>query len=297
MDSLIVRPARPEDRDAVLAFCEHTWDEFGDYIPEVWDEWLADRAGVFLVGELEGKPVTVGKVTVLSPGEIWLEGLRVSPEYRRHGLANAYMAGQRPYLARLRPRVLRLATGSHNVAVHHMMEKGHFQHVASCAHFRVDADESVEAPPLETFGPADAPAIWALLDQSEAFAAGHRLYATGWRWPTFTEARLDQHLRAGEVVGFRHAGGAIGALAVTPHAHDFYEDRGRLWAGLLDGEPAAVTDLAQALRRQAADLPDREVVAFVPADSAWPVALEEAGYTEEEMMGFWIFELVVRRNR
>ena len=26
-DPLEVRPARPEDRDAVLAFCAHTWDD------------------------------------------------------------------------------------------------------------------------------------------------------------------------------------------------------------------------------------------------------------------------------
>jgi len=245
---------------------------------------------------LEGEPVAVGKVTVLNPGEVWLEGLRVSPEHRRHGLAYAYMAGQRPFLARLRPRVIRLATGSHNVAVHHMMEKGHFQHVASYAHFRAEADATVEAPPLETLGPADAPAIWAILDGSEAFAAGHRLYAAGWRWPKLTESRLAQHLQAGEVVGFRHAGDAISALAVTPHAHDFYEERGRLWAGLLEREPRTVTELARALQRRAADLPDREVVAFVPEDSAWPAALKEAGYTEEEMMGFWIFEREVHRN-
>ena len=43
--ALIIRPARPEDRPAVERICAHTW-EWGDYIPEVWEEWLADKRGV-----------------------------------------------------------------------------------------------------------------------------------------------------------------------------------------------------------------------------------------------------------
>ena len=44
MTSTEIRPARPEDREAVLAFCMHTWD-WGDYIESVWDEWLHDPQG------------------------------------------------------------------------------------------------------------------------------------------------------------------------------------------------------------------------------------------------------------
>ncbi len=294
MEGLVVRPARPEDREEVLRFCEHTWKDFGDYIADVWDDWLADQEGVFLVGELEGKPVAIGKVTVLSPGEIWLEGLRVAPEVRGQGVANAYMRGQRSYLAQLRPHTLRLATGSHNIAVHHMMEKGQFERVATYAHFRSEADEEIIAPHPQVFSTDDLPEIRVLLDHSEAFAAAHRLYAVGWRWPVLTEDRLVQHLRAGEVVGYRDKDGAIAALAITPRAKDFYEDAGRLWLGLLDGDPQAGIDLARALRRQAAAMPDREVVAFVPQDTPWPAVLEEAGYVEEQAMGFWIFERQVR---
>ena len=40
--ALEVRPARAEDRDAVLAFCAHTWAD-GDYIEFAWDNWLRDQ--------------------------------------------------------------------------------------------------------------------------------------------------------------------------------------------------------------------------------------------------------------
>jgi len=38
------RPAAPRDREAVFAFCATTWPN-GDYIPRVWDAWLADPEG------------------------------------------------------------------------------------------------------------------------------------------------------------------------------------------------------------------------------------------------------------
>ncbi len=296
MEGFVVRPARAEDKKAVLAFCEHTWDEFGDYIANVWDQWLADKRGAFLVGEWHGKPVAIGKVTELAAGEIWLEGLRVAPEVRKSGVANAYMAGQRQYLARLRPRVLRLATGTHNVAVHHIMARSNFRRVATTLCFRGKADETVTAPHPQTLGPDDGPAVMALLERSAVFAAGHRLYAIGWRWPVLTPGRLAGHLRAGEVAGYRRADRSLAAVALTPHAHDFLAERGRLWIGLLDGEQEPVADLLRALRKQATTTPDREVLAFVPEGSPWPQLLEVAGYVHDEVLDFAIFELVIPRR-
>ena len=51
-----IRAARATDRSAVLAFCERTWAS-GDYIPYVWDEWLADEDGELLVAALGERPV------------------------------------------------------------------------------------------------------------------------------------------------------------------------------------------------------------------------------------------------
>src|SRR5215468_5486230 len=58
MDDLLIRQAQPQDKAAVLAFCAHTWD-WGDYIPQVWDEWLADPSGCLLVAILADRPVAL----------------------------------------------------------------------------------------------------------------------------------------------------------------------------------------------------------------------------------------------
>src|SRR5436853_4874457 len=86
-----IRPARPEDREAVLAFCKHTW-EWGDYIEYVWDEWLHDPQGVLFVATIDGRPVAISHLRMLSPTstpEAWLEGMRVDPAHRHQGLAIA----------------------------------------------------------------------------------------------------------------------------------------------------------------------------------------------------------------
>src|SRR5258708_21232622 len=78
MSLIEIRPARPEDREAVLAFSAHTW-EWGDYIEYVWDEWLHDPQGMLFVATSDGQPVGIGHMRMLTKTEAWLEGLRICP--------------------------------------------------------------------------------------------------------------------------------------------------------------------------------------------------------------------------
>src|SRR5437879_1326543 len=93
MPHIEIRPARPEDRDAVLAFCTTTW-EWGDYIEEVWDDWLNNSQGLLLVATADGQPVGVAHILMLSETEAWFEGMRVDPNYRRQGIAGALFNAQ-----------------------------------------------------------------------------------------------------------------------------------------------------------------------------------------------------------
>jgi GNAT superfamily N-acetyltransferase len=115
----IYRDARPEDKAEVLALTAHTW-EFGDYIQYVFDDWLADPDGRFLVAQEQtsGRIVAIDKLTMLSPTEAWFEGLRVHPDFRGRGLAGRlqkYMIGE---AARLRAQAVRLTTLATNTPVH-----------------------------------------------------------------------------------------------------------------------------------------------------------------------------------
>jgi GNAT superfamily N-acetyltransferase len=93
MSDVAVRQARPDDAEAVAAFASDTWDRFdgGDYIPDVFPEWVAgdgdDQRTV--VAELDGAVVGVCQCVALSAHETWSQGLRVAPAHRGSGVASA----------------------------------------------------------------------------------------------------------------------------------------------------------------------------------------------------------------
>lgn len=120
---VIVRPARAEDRDGALAFCARIWDGY-DYIPHVWDGWLADTRGALLVaierevehGRERERPVGLVHVRKVSDDEVWMEGIRVDPDRRRQGIARRLSSAS---LAAARERgatVARLMTTHENTA-------------------------------------------------------------------------------------------------------------------------------------------------------------------------------------
>jgi GNAT superfamily N-acetyltransferase len=88
-----VRRARPADADAVAAFTDDTWDEFdgGDYLPEVFPEWIAgdDERQYTTVAESEREVVGCCQVVALSATEAWTQGMRVRPDHRGEGVARA----------------------------------------------------------------------------------------------------------------------------------------------------------------------------------------------------------------
>ncbi len=97
-----VRPARPDDADAVAAFTRDTWSdrEATDYLPRVFPEWVAsdgDGQRTFVV-DVAGQSgadgiAAVGQAVVLSEREAWGQGLRTNPTYRGQGASRALTEG------------------------------------------------------------------------------------------------------------------------------------------------------------------------------------------------------------
>jgi GNAT superfamily N-acetyltransferase len=140
----VIRPALPLDRDAVLEFCKFIW-EGDDYIPYVWDDWMADPSGQMFVAEHAGKAVGLGRLTLLAPGQWWLEGLRVDPAYqdRKIGsLMNEYLNNL--WLERCEG-VVRLMTSSQRVKVHHMCKQQGFARIAERRFYVAEPQDGPDA--------------------------------------------------------------------------------------------------------------------------------------------------------
>ncbi|WP_299292453.1 GNAT family N-acetyltransferase [Nitrosopumilus sp.] len=79
----MIRKAIDSDKETILKFCQNTFS-WGDYIEYVWDYWLKEDN--LLVFE---NPSPVGICHALtSRNQLWIEGIRVSPNHRRKKIAS-----------------------------------------------------------------------------------------------------------------------------------------------------------------------------------------------------------------
>jgi len=82
---MILRRARPSDKETVLDFCKQTFS-WGDYISEVWDNWISE--GYLLVITIDEIPVGICHAIIFNEYRlVWIEGIRINPIFRRQGLA------------------------------------------------------------------------------------------------------------------------------------------------------------------------------------------------------------------
>lgn len=137
-EQLDVRPARAEDRETVLAFCAHTWSD-DDNIEDVWDDWLSDDHGVFLVATSVDRPIGLIHVALCSDEEVWLEGIRVDPAQRRRGVGHVLVSRALVAARERGAKVVRLFTGHTNIASQGLISGFGFKRVAEVVHYEASA--------------------------------------------------------------------------------------------------------------------------------------------------------------
>lgn len=118
---VVIRPALPRDKADVFEFTKFIW-EGHDYVGYVFPEWLADPHGILLAAEYAGKCVGCAKVTLISPGQWWLEGFRVDPNYQDRKIGSQLDAACNEWWDAHGEGTLRLLTNSKRVKVHHLSE-------------------------------------------------------------------------------------------------------------------------------------------------------------------------------
>jgi len=80
---MMIREATALDKNPILKFCKETFS-WGDYVDQVWDFWLAE--GNLLLFE---KQIPVGICHAFySEDQIWIEGIRIDPNFRRQKIAS-----------------------------------------------------------------------------------------------------------------------------------------------------------------------------------------------------------------
>jgi predicted PurR-regulated permease PerM/GNAT superfamily N-acetyltransferase len=275
------RPARAEDKPAVLALTARIW-EGHDYIPQAWDKWLADPQGVLAVAELEDAVVGLGKLTRLGAGEWWLEGIRVHPRYQGQKIGSRIFEYLMHEWRRKDGGVIRLATSSERVQIHRICSRLGFKRLAALPVMSAPALPGGEAD-FEPLGAADAADALALTAGTEEWGTPG-LINTGWQWSRLNAGRVEEFARCGRAWWWRNRSAA---LLLYDYDHD----------GKQDVEIAALIaprDRLENLLRQARVLAGRLGAAQLgwagPHTAAALETAERAGFIPEWDAKIWVFE-------
>jgi GNAT superfamily N-acetyltransferase len=107
---LIIRKARLHDKKPILNFCQKTFS-WGDYIANVWDSWFSK--GNLIVIELDGKAIGICNIS-FSKNQIWLEGLRINPKFRRRGYGKRLIIKAEKIAKKTRKKISRMLIAQQN---------------------------------------------------------------------------------------------------------------------------------------------------------------------------------------
>jgi RimJ/RimL family protein N-acetyltransferase len=228
MAGFTLRQMQASDKPAMVDIASRTW-EGSDYLPFVFDDWLADRGGEFVAALLDGRVVGCGKLTFLTPVDAWLEGLRKDPEVSEGGLAETIT---RHFLRRLagKPglRSVRFSTyvcNERSIAVNERL--GFLRRNAfSCKAWTAKRDEldRVACPHAGRASMVRDPAeVRRFVEAGPWLACSGGFLCEGWRvYPYSWDVFQTRYLEPGRCLGVLD-GGRLAGLAAF--AHDTRFDR------------------------------------------------------------------------
>ena len=279
---VLCRPALPKDTAEVLELVSRIW-EGNDYIPYVWEEWLADPLGILAVAEMSGRVVGLAKLSCLSSDEWFMEGLRVHPDYRAQGIAarlNGYIVD---YWRKHCEGTVRLATHSDNVKVHHMSERTGFQKVMEVI-FQAAPAQHEETDNFEPALLDDLNDALEFASRAPSLKLSAGLFDLGWRWAKPAAKGLQLLIEKQQVWWWR---GRQGLLALWEDD----EDPGYMHVCTILCTKEALAELLVDYRRLVGKLGKNQAAWGSPAHPHVQEALQQAGFERSWDKSLYIYEL------
>ncbi len=265
MTYIEVRAAQTQDRPVILAFCEHTW-EWGDYIERAWDGWFSDPSGKLLIATADERPVGVVHLQMLTHSDAWVEGLRVDPTQRQHGIGRALNEAAMAEAMNRGAVYIRLTTESINTASIQLSRSLHMRQVGA---FALYTAAPILSPPRRTVQETtkvatldDLDTIIDYLNVSNVFPLTGGLYYVKFTAYPITAELLEKKIEEQSVYLLRRWD-RLDGLAIAEQREEQQEQR--LSIGYIDGMTIETVSLiAYDLRRRAAALELEKVRAYAP---------------------------------
>ncbi|MDF2767252.1 MAG: putative GCN5-related N-acetyltransferase [Nitrososphaeraceae archaeon] len=199
------RFAKKSDKEDVLKFCVNTFD-WGDYIDQVWDLWFSDSNGALIVAEnnirhIKGSVIAVSHVS-LCPNRknIWLEGIRVNPDYRRRSIATELLSKMLSYGKLQGAKEASAIVGVNNLPSQLMMENNGFNVISKWNYYSIDKVQEFERDNVRTAAFSDIKKVWDYLKQSQIYKSSGKRYVNSWRWYSFDSQTLSSIIKDGKLL-------------------------------------------------------------------------------------------------
>ncbi len=268
---VVCRPALPSDTQDVLEFTKFIW-EGHDYIKYVWRDWLADPQGLLAAAVYGPHTVGIAKVTLLTPGQWWLEGFRVDPNHQGLRIGSHLHEYLDAWWLEHGEGTLRLMTSSERVQVQHLSARTGFAKVGEVWGYRAPA----AAVSQDSFEPVAQKDIATALEFCAGHLTGpHRLMDLGWRFAKPDMAALTGLAHAGRLYWWRGREGLAG----------FWEDggdEGRVLAiSLIACKAGSLTEVLRDIPRLARERGYISVLWLAPNDGDLQARMSSAGYLSE----------------
>ena len=294
-----LRAARADDWPDVEPIVATTW-EGDDYINRaLWDRWAADRDGLLVVAEADGRVAGFAKITRFGPAEWWLEGLRVAGSMRGRGIARALTAYLVDWFEKYGDGMLRLATFSENEASKKLALASGMRHTASYRPISASARPR-DYRKFKVLQAHNIDMVHQYLQRSPMYRA-NRFVENDWKLLYLTHDRLAEYLQAADVdvLAWREEG-ALHGLAVLfsgpPDERRSY-DQGALKVGALYApDDTTLRAMLRALRGVAALRQRERVVWKMPVGVGLERAIQDTEYQSdwEEGEALLLFERPLR---
>ena len=173
------RLATKSDKEQVLDFCKNTFS-WGDYIHEVWDSWINE--GTLIVIDNQNIPISMAHAATYDNEKmIWIEGIRVHENFRKHGIAQKMIAHFEDYARKQGFEISRMLIASENIPSLTLAQKLGYKKISRWNYFSLESKEITEQNLVSSNS---------CLSDFENFDGKKLHFIESWRWIPLTNDRL-----------------------------------------------------------------------------------------------------------
>lgn len=284
---ICIRPAMPADTRGMLEITRPVWDG-NDYVPFVWQRWLADPHSYVSVAEVLGRIVGLMHVDIQQDGTAWLEGIRVREDVQSRGIGQAMLEDAIGWLRGAGYPRLRLATYGGNPASNRLARKAGLREVATYSVLHARPVHSDSTDELHFGLPAQLDELWSHLADSGRNGPA-TVYTEGWTAYSLDRSRLASLLATQAVLVLGES--ELEGLAIATSQ----PQRPRMRLGYLTGSAGARRALVRGLLQRSADRYVSNVISILPSSAEQEGILIDAGFDGESLSKMILYELTLQR--